>query len=393
MANFHIEIDIQQRSHHGEIVCGDVFCSNNEVEDNRKIIVMSDGMGHGVKANVLAAMTSRMALHYSKLGASPQDIARNVVKVLPKTSDDKDSYATFVIIEIDSDGKVVIVNYESPPVVVMRGDSLFETKIVQQEILPMRHAGASLTVQEFHARKEDRIIFYSDGVPQSGLGSNRLPMGWSDDGSKNFVLKQVDRSLNMSANKLARKILNQATLNDSYMPKDDITCGVVYFRQPREILLVTGPPFYKARDTEFALRVKNFDGPKIICGGTTSEIISRELDVKIKAETHLADPALPPQWNMDGFDLVTEGILTIGTVEEILENYETDTRLHDSPAEEIVKKLLLHDIIHFVVGTRINWAHQAPDQPMELEIRKFVIKRVVRLLRHKFFKEVKVDFV
>ena len=91
--------------------------------------------------------------------------------------------------------------------------------------------------------------------------------------------------------------------------------------------------------------------------------------------------------------MVTEGILTLGKVEEILENYNSDTRLHDSTPEEIVKLLLQHDMIDIIVGTRINWVHQDPDQPLELELRKFVIKRIMRLLVHKFFKEVNIEYV
>jgi hypothetical protein len=96
---------------------------------------------------------------------------------------------------------------------------------------------------------------------------------------------------------------------------------------------------------------------------------------------------------MQGFEMVTEGILTLGKVEEILENYDSDTRLKDSPPEEIVKLLLQHDCIDIIVGTRINWAHQDPEQPLELELRKFVVKRIVKLLIHKFFKKVKIEYI
>ena len=96
---------------------------------------------------------------------------------------------------------------------------------------------------------------------------------------------------------------------------------------------------------------------------------------------------------MGGFEMVTEGILTLGKVEEILENYDSETRLENSPPEEVVKLLLQHDSIDIIVGTRINWAHQDPDQPLELELRKFVIKRIVKILIHKFFKKVKVEYV
>jgi hypothetical protein len=132
----------------------------------------------------------------------------------------------------------------------------------------------------------------------------------------------------------------------------------------------------------------------VICGGTTAEIIARELDLTVEIQHGNKNlDTLPPSANMKGFEMVTEGILTLGKVEEILENYDSDSRLQDSTPEEIVKLLLQHDIIDIIVGTRINWAHQDPDQPLELELRKFVVKRIVKILINKFFKKVKVEYV
>lgn len=240
---------------------------------------------------------------------------------------------------------------------------------------------------------EDRIIFMTDGIPQSGLGSKRYPTGWGLDNIAVFAENQIAREFEISATKLSRKILNQASINDSFKIRDDATCGVVYFRKPREFMLITGPPFYKIKDADFVKRIQEFPGKKIICGGTTAEIIARELDLEIDIQHHFAEKTLPPAAKMEGFEMVTEGILTLGRVEEILENYTSDMRLEESPPEEVVKLLIEHDIIHIIVGTRINWAHQDPDQPVELEIRKFVVKRIVRLLETRFFKKVTVELV
>jgi hypothetical protein len=102
---------------------------------------------------------------------------------------------------------------------------------------------------------------------------------------------------------------------------------------------------------------------------------------------------MPPTAQMEGFELISEGIITLGKVEDILENYDSDSRLGDSPAEEIVKLLLQHDVIDVIVGTRINWAHQDPEQPLELELRKYVVKRIIKILRFKFFKKVMVEYI
>lgn len=392
--DFHVEIEIQQKRPKGEIACGDVFQSSIIREEGRTIMVLSDGIGHGIKASVLATLTATMALKYSLLHTKPEVAARIIMETLPKSSDGKESYATFTIIELDDEGHVRIVNYDNPPILVVRNEIAIQGKEYNLTIRGEENLGKVLQCKEFTARKEDRIIFMSDGVPQSGLGNQRYPLGWGMENIEEFTLNQIKRMPDISATKLARKIINQAVMNDQFSVKDDTSCGVMYFREPRKFMLITGPPFYKMKDFDFVGRIQDFDGKKIICGGTTAEIIARELNLSVEIQHGNKNlEKLPPSANMQGFEMVTEGILTLGKVEEILENYDSDTRLQDSTPEQIVQLLLQHDCIDIIVGTRINWAHQDPEQPIELELRKFVVKRIVKLLIHKFFKKVTIEYV
>lgn len=391
---YHVEIDVQQKKPKGEIACGDVFESSLTKEENRTILVLSDGIGHGIRANVLATLTATMALKYTQLHTKPEVAAKIIMEALPKSNDGKENYATFTIVEIDPEGFVRIINYDNPPVLILRNGKHFQAKEYELKIRGEENLGKLLRCREFKAFKEDRIIFMSDGVPQSGLGNNRFPLGWGMEKIEHFALNQVTRMPGISATKLSRKILNQAVMNDNFSVKDDTTCGVIYFREPRKFMLITGPPFYKIKDFDFVGRIQDFTGKKIICGGTTAEIIARELNLEVNIQHgHKEAEALPPSAKMKGFEMVTEGILTLGKVEEILENYNSDTKLQDSPPEQVVKLLLQHDSIEVIVGTRINWAHQDPEQPLELELRKFVVKRIVKILVHKFFKKVKIEYV
>lgn len=390
---FHVEIDVQQKRPKGEIACGDIFHSDIIREEGRTILVLSDGIGHGIKASVLATLTATMAVKYTKLHTQPDVAARIIMEALPK-SKDKESYATFTIIELDNEGHVKVVNYDNPCILIIRNGKVIQPKEYELTIRGEENQGKVLRCKEFIARKEDRIVFMSDGVPQSGLGDRRFPLGWGMEKVEEFVVSQVNRMPDMSATKLARKVVNQAMVNDEFSVKDDTTCGVMYFREPRKFMLITGPPFYKIKDFDFVGRIQDFKGKKVICGGTTAEIIARELNLEVEIQHGNKNlDTLPPSAKMAGFEMVTEGILTLGKVEEILENYDSDTRLEDSPPEELVKLLLQHDSIDIIVGTRINWAHQDPDQPIELELRKFVVKRIIKILIHKFFKKVKIEYV
>ncbi len=392
--DYHVEIDVQQKKPKGEIACGDVFMSDIFKEEGRTILVLSDGIGHGIKANVLATLTSTMALKYTRFHTKYEISTQIIMDALPKSSDGKENYATFTIIENETDGLVRIINYDNPPVLIIRNEQAFMPEESELEVRGHENVGKLLRYREFKARKEDRLIFMSDGVVQSGLGSERYPMGWEIENVNDFSLNQITRSPDISASKLARKIINQATINDNFNVKDDITAGVIYFREPRKFMLITGPPFYKIKDFDFVDRINNFDGKKIICGGTTAEIIARELDIEVKIEHLPKNPdMLPPAAKMEGFEMVTEGILTLGKVEEILESYSSDTRLLDSPAEKVVKLLLQHDSIEIILGTRINFAHQDPELPVELELRKYVVKRIIEILTNKFFKHVEIEYL
>ncbi len=393
MSDFHVDIDFQQKQPKGEVACGDVFHTRRIHEEGRTILVLSDGIGHGVKANVLATLTASMALNYTSFHTKPEIAANIFMRVLPRNSEGKESYATFTIIEMDNNELVRIINYDNPPTIILRNGSPYAPREIEMSIRGEENVGKILRIREFKPIKGDRIIFMTDGVTQSGLGTPNHPMGWGLANISLFAQKQIAREYDISATRLCRKILNQAAMHDNFEVKDDTSCGVVYFREPREFMLITGPPFYKIKDFEFVKRIENFPGKKIICGGTTAEIIARELNREVKIQHRYADASIPPAAHMEGFEMVTEGILTMGKVEEILEGYSSNVRLGSTPPEEVVKLLMEHDTIHIIVGTRINWAHQDPDQPVELEIRKFVVKRIVKLLEEKFFKQVEVEFV
>ena len=262
MADYHIEVDVQQIKRHGQIVCGDVFHSKQIRAEGRSILVLSDGIGHGIKANVLATLTASMALNYSSFHTKPEVAANIFMRALPKSLDGKESYATFTILEIEDAGDIRIINYDNPRSILFRKGQLFNPKEIEIPIRGEENARKILRIREFTPMLEDRIIFMTDGITQSGLGNTKFPTGWGLDHIARFAENQIAREYQISATKLARKILNQASLNDSFEIRDDASCGVIYFRQPREFMLITGPPFYKIKDGDFVQQIKEFPGKK-----------------------------------------------------------------------------------------------------------------------------------
>ncbi|MDK2909937.1 MAG: hypothetical protein PWR20_1504 [Bacteroidales bacterium] len=390
---FYIEVSCQQINHDGERICGDVFLSRRIREEGRTLAVLSDGMGHGVKANILATLTATMAINFAEEHKDVAVIAEIIMNTLPVCSERKISYSTFTIVDVELDGVTRVLEYDNPQCIIIREGNPFNPGWNCVILNSEKNAGKEVMTCQFYHRKEDRIILISDGVAQSGMGTDRYPFGWGRDSVQEFVLNLIQNEPGISASRLAQKVVNYAHINDNYRSKDDTSCAVIYFREPRRLLICTGPPFDESKDKEYAEAVRNFEGKKILCGATTADIIARELGVEITDSFEFEDPDLPPISFMPGIDLVTEGILTLGKVNEILKKYGPNYKLGKGPADNIVRMLLDSDEIYFIIGTRINIAHQDPSLPVELEIRRTVVKRIARLLEDKFLKEVNLRFI
>ena len=391
--NFFIDIECRRNNHIGELICGDVFLSRRIKEEGRTIAVLSDGMGSGVKANVLATLTASMAMNFTIEHREVARTAEIIMNTLPVCSVRKVSYSTFTIIDIEDDGTTTIVEYDNPLCLITRAQEEFDPAWEDLVLDSERNKGKKLRICKFKAQLEDRIFFWSDGIVQSGMGTRAFPFGWGRDKLGEYVKKIIKYTPYASSGKLAQKVINMALLHDGDQPKDDSSCGVIYYREPRKLLLITGPPFDEHNDFVFALKVKQFKGKKIIAGGTTAEVVARELALKFDGGIDSEDSELPPVAHMEGINLVTEGILTLGKVARILETYNSNTRLANGPADQIIKMLLESDRIHVLNGTGINVAHQDPNLPVELEIRRTVVKRVVHFLEEKLLKDVDIEYL
>lgn len=390
---FFIEVGVFQKSHTGERICGDVFLTRKVKEENRTIAVLSDGMGHGVKANLLATLTATMALNFTVEHKDVHKIAEIIMNTLPVCSERKISYSTFTIIDIEDKGQTTIINYDNPECIVIRGEELFHPQWHTIILEKASNQDKEIRACTFKAQKEDRIVMFTDGITQSGLGKGHYLLGFGWENTRDLIVTKVKDKNDISAARLAGLVVNKAHANDEYNSKDDISSVVIYLRQPRKLLLCSGPPFDKNKDDYLVEKVKTYSGKKILSGGTTVDIISKKLNVPVEDTLEFDDPDLPPISIMEGIDLVTEGILTLSKVAGILEKYNERTELGSGPADKIIKLLLESDEINLCIGTAINVAHQDPNLPVELEIRRSVVKKIARLLEENLLKEVTLEFI
>jgi hypothetical protein len=288
-------------------------------------------------------------------------------------------------VDVHASGYTRVIEHGNPPFLLLRGGRQID--VPKQVVTLDRWQDREVLFSEFNTCIGDYLLAFSDGVSQAAMGSHALPLGWGVENVLQHAGAFVARKPETSAAELACSVADQARLLDGSVPKDDITAAVIYLRQPRRLLLVTGPPFAREKDKELAEQIQNFPGRKVICGGTTANIIARELRRKVVMSLDQEDLDTPPVSRMQGVDLITEGTLTLGRVAEILEKGNCKNIASSHAAAILVGELMESDQIQFIVGTRINEAHQDPNTPIELEMRRNLVARIARVLEEKYLKE------
>ena len=385
-----IDIDCSQMKKYNQNAFGDYFISKRYPAEAKLIAVLSDGLGSGIKANILSCMTATMLLKFIEGDQIPISKAAEIImNSLPVCQVRKISYSTFSAIEVDDDGNAKIVEEGNPEFIWIRNNEVMRPEF--RSIPSKTFKNRCLKFYKINLKLGDRLIFCSDGVTQAGLGGGRLKLGLRREGLITILQDKLNEHPDISSTELSQYIVNQAkNIETDRFAKDDISACVLYFREPREALVFTGPPFHQEKDKEYAQMFEKFKGKKAIAGGTTANLISRELNRPITMDSTISIGKLPSCSYMEGVDLVTEGILTLT---KTLEYLEASTPNIDNAAGKLVKFLLDSDCITFMVGAKLNQAHYDPALPIEIEIRKNIIKKMADVLRDKYFKKVTIQYM
>jgi hypothetical protein len=385
------EVEFYQVRKATERTAGDAFMVHRERDEDRIIGVLSDGLGSGVKANILANMTAQMALKFAASDTDFLHYAQVIMNALPVCQVRKIAYATFTVLDARSDGMMQVVEQGNPPFVLLR-------KGRPVELEPEEFAGEQgdyrkLRVYRFRVHPEDRVVCFSDGVTEAGMGTPRYPLGWRRAGCAAYAAGLIEADAAISARTLARCLVKEALQKEpDRRAYDDMSCCVLYFWSPRRTLLASGPPFSEKKDAEYAETIRAYEGKKVISGGTSADIVARELGRGITTDLRLYRRSnLPPISQMAGVDLITEGILTLTETLNVLEGKRAGES--ENAATRLAELLRDSDVIDLLVGTRINQAHQDPNLPVELEIRRSLMRRIATVLEERFLKQVNMEFI
>lgn len=385
-----VDIAWKSLNKHDEELCGDkVEVLHTEDSD---IVILADGMGSGVKANILATLTSKILGTMFLNGAKIESCVETIARTLPICQVRKVAYATFSILQISHDGSAYLVEFDNPSCVFVRDrqivDYPYEERFIEDK---------KIREYRFQVQINDCFVLMSDGVIYAGVGE-LLNFGWTWKDMAQYTLKCTRETL--SASRLAA-MLSQACY-DLYgeKPGDDTTVAVVRVIERRVVNIFTGPPTDKEDDEQLVSDFMKCEGKKVVCGGTSANIAARVLKKEIVTSVNYADPSVPPTASIEGLDLVTEGVLTLGKALGILRKYEQDefdeeffNELDADNGASKLAKLLIEECtdLNLFVGKALNPAHQNSNLPFDLSVRMNLVEQL-KDCAQKLGKTVKVKY-
>ena len=376
----HAEVGLAQISKTGEELCGDTVEVVRTHTDT--IIVLSDGLGSGVKANILATLTTKIASSMLKRGIPLEDVVNTITATLPVCKQRKIAYSTFHILKISHDGTAMVVEFDCPPTFLKRGNQVIPFPTMEKTI-----GGKTVRKGQLSLQENDIILAVSDGVIHAGIGG-LLKLGWGWQGIASKLAGEC--SFMMDAESLSNQIINCCQGYYLDKPGDDSTAVSIKIRHPLHLTLLTGPPADKSYDEKVVRRFLREPGKKIIAGGTTAKIVSRIANRVLAVSLAYYDPDVPPTGKMEGIDLVTEGVLTLNAAVDRLRN-STLWNGQDG-ATQLARMLLEADKITIIAGSAVNPAHQNPNFPLQINIKAQVLNQMVAALKGKG-KQVTIDWV
>ncbi|WP_125140879.1 SpoIIE family protein phosphatase [Clostridium transplantifaecale] len=379
-----IKVDIAYKSlnKNEEELCGDKV-EILHTEDSH-ILILADGMGSGVKANILATMTSKILGTMFLRGILLEECVETIAETLPVCKVRQMAYATFSILQVYDDGSAYLVEFDNPGCIFIRNGKIMKIPENYRMIENRR-----INEYHFNVQMGDAFVLISDGAINAGVGE-LLNFGWNWDSVAEYALREYGKTI--SAMHLAAAVSQACNDLYQYRPGDDTTVAVLRIGEKKLIHLMTGPA---ANQEDDEAMVEDFmaDGSaiKVVCGGTSANIVARVLEKRIDVSVGEIDPNIPPTAYIEGIDLVTEGVVTLNRVLKFLEQYTRDDEIDEEFFMELDKpngasmlaKLLIESCtdLHLFVGKAVNGAYQNTELPFQLGVRQKLVDQIQDVMR------------
>jgi len=351
--------------------CGDAWGVTRDV--NATTIVVTDGLGSGIKANIAANLCLARILTQIKLGLSIREAFNRVSATMDTAWGTVDPFSVFTIAQILNNGQTTILGYEMPPPIII-GRSY-------AQILPHRvytHKKAVVHESSCVIKKGEGLMLMSDGITQAGIGK-LFVNGWESSGVSTFLQSHLPIN-RLDGHKLACLVHDQARVYWSKGSGDDCSVVVATNRRGIVVNLLSGPPKLSADDDAFVHAFFSSSGIHIISGGATSKMAARVMNSNLDIRES-GDSITPPSFKMKGTELITEGMVTMNQVYNLLDEDIGTLSSTESPAYEMTYFLKMADKVNIWVGQAENVSEGRIEfRQLGLLNRHIIIKKICEKL-------------
>ncbi len=389
MNNLCADIGWKSINHEGEQLCGDHVDIVEQGEDST-VIVLADGLGSGVKASILSTLTSKMISTMMAEGISLEECVSAIAATLPICSVRGVAYSTFTIIHLKDNSTAEIIQYDNPPVIMFRNFERYD--YTKQEL---NIDGKKIFKSVIQLNEDDCFVVMSDGCPHAGIGT-AFNFGWKVDEIADFMQSIVP--VGYTAKTLSTMLVDECDKLYGNHPGDDATACVVRIRKRCQVNLLFGPPRNRDDCNRMMSLFFSKEGKHIVCGGTTSSIVSKYLGKPVRASLKYERSDVPPIAEIEGVDLVTEGVITINKVIEYAKDALGTNELYEHwgykrDGASLICRMLFEEAtdINFYVGRAVNPAHQNPDLPINFNIKMNLVEELSQCLKQ-MGKRIKVSY-
>lgn len=383
------DIGYKSINHYGEQLCGD-HVDIVEQSENSTVIVLADGLGSGVKASILSTLTSKIISTMMAEGLPLEECVSTIAATLPVCSVRGVAYSTFTIIHIIENETAEVIQYDNPRVILIRDGSNFDYPKTEMNI-----GGKKIYKSVIKLCENDVFIAMSDGCPHAGIGT-AYNFGWKWEDIASFM--EGIAPVGYTAKTMSTILVDESNNLYGNEPGDDATACVIRIRKRVPMNLLFGPPSNRDDCDRMMSLFFSKEGKHIVCGGTTASIAAKYLNKPLKASLAFEASDVPPTAEIEGVDLVTEGVITINKVLTYAKDYLEDNESYEQwsfkrDGASMICRLLFEEAtdINFYVGRAINPAHQNPDLPINFSIKMNLIQELSECLK-KMGKRIKVSY-
>jgi hypothetical protein len=383
------DIGYKSINHYGEQLCGD-HVEVVEPSDDSTVIVLSDGLGSGVKASILSTLTSKIISTMLAEGLSLEECVETIAATLPVCSVRGVAYSTFTIIHLKNNQVAELIQYDNPHAIVIRDEQVWDYPKTEMNI-----GGKKIYKSVIKLQENDIFVAMSDGCPHAGIGT-AYNFGWKREDIASFM--ETLSHAGYTAKTLSTMLVDECDKLYGQKPGDDATACVVRIRKREPMNMLFGPPSNRDDADRMMSLFFSKEGKHIICGGTTSSIAAKFLRKPVKASLNFEASDVPPIAEIEGVDLVTEGVITVNKVLEYAKDYLGENKHYEHwsfkrDGASLICRLLFEEAtdINFYVGRAVNPAHQNPDLPINFNIKMNLVEELSKCLK-KMGKKIKVSY-